>query len=58
MKVHLEKFTYLALKLENRNLIPSLLEKDAYILCYLKGEGIPFIKSFGVRIQCFSNVSF
>ena len=39
-----EKF---ALKLENRNTHQSLLEQEAYILCYLKGEGIPFIKSYG-----------
>ena len=43
-----EKF---ALKLENRNLVPSLLEQEAYILCYLKGEGIPFIKSFGISTE-------
>ena len=43
-----EKF---ALKLENRNITPSLLEQEAYILCYLKGEGIPFIKSFGISTE-------
>ena len=36
-----------ALKLENRNNHQSLLEQEAYILCYLKGEGIPYIKSYG-----------
>ena len=36
-----------ALKLEKRNSNHSLLETETYILCYLKGEGIPFIKSFG-----------
>ena len=36
-----------ALKLEKRNSNQSLLETETYILCYLKGEGIPFIKSFG-----------
>ena len=36
-----------ALKLEKRNNNHSLLETETYILCYLKGEGIPFIKSFG-----------
>ena len=36
-----------ALKLEKRNGANSLLEIETYILCYLKGEGIPFIKSFG-----------
>ena len=36
-----------ALKLEKRNGNHSLLETETYILCYLKGEGIPFIKSFG-----------
>ena len=43
-----EKF---ALKLENKNITPSLLEQEAYILCYLKGEGIPFIKSFGISTE-------
>ena len=43
-----EKF---ALKLENKNINPSLLEQEAYILCYLKGEGIPFIKSFGISAE-------
>ena len=36
-----------ALKLEERTNNHSLLEAETYILCYLKGEGIPFIKSFG-----------
>ena len=36
-----------ALKLENRRTHQSLLEQEAYILCYLKGEGIPYIKSYG-----------
>ena len=36
-----------ALKLEKRSGSNSLLEIETYILCYLKGEGIPFIKSFG-----------
>ena len=36
-----------ALKLEKRNGTHSLLEIETYILCYLKGEGIPFIKSYG-----------
>ena len=36
-----------AIKLENRNSHQSLLEQEAYILCYLKGEGIPYIKSYG-----------
>ena len=36
-----------ALKLEKRNGGRSLLETETYILCYLKGEGIPFIKSYG-----------
>ena len=36
-----------ALKLEKRNGGHSLLETETYILCYLKGEGIPFIKSYG-----------
>ena len=36
-----------ALKLEERNNKHSLLESETYILCYLKGEGIPYIKSYG-----------
>ena len=36
-----------ALKLEKRTNHQSLLEQEAYILCYLKGEGIPYIKSYG-----------
>ena len=36
-----------ALKFEKRNRGRSLLETETYILCYLKGEGIPFIKSYG-----------
>ena len=36
-----------ALKLEKRSGGHSLLETETYILCYLKGEGIPFIKSYG-----------
>ena len=36
-----------ALKLEKRNGGHSLLETETYILCYLKGEGIPYIKSYG-----------
>ena len=39
-----EKF---ALKLEQRTEKRSLLEIETYILCYLKGDGIPFIKSYG-----------
>jgi len=40
-----EKF---ALKLESKKSNQSLLEQEAYILCYLKGEGIPFLKSYGI----------
>lgn len=36
-----------ALKLESREAGHNLLESEAYVLCYLKGEGIPFVKSFG-----------
>ena len=36
-----------AIKLEDRNIEQSLLEQETYILCYLKGEGIPQIKSYG-----------
>ena len=36
-----------ALKLEEINNKHSLLESETYLLCYLKGEGIPYIKSYG-----------
>ena len=36
-----------AIKLENKDTDQSLLEQETYILCYLKGEGIPQIKSYG-----------
>ena len=38
-----------ALKLEPKNTgnQQALLEAEAYLLCHLKGEGIPFIKSYG-----------
>ena len=36
-----------ALKLEKRNSGHSLLEIETYYLCYLKGEGIPSITSYG-----------
>jgi serine/threonine protein kinase len=36
-----------AVKFENKNTNQSLLEQEAYLLCYLKGEGIPQIKSYG-----------
>ena len=36
-----------ALKLEDKNSGQSLLEQESYVLCYLKGEGIPFVKSYG-----------
>ena len=41
-----EKF---ALKLESKRTgdKQALLEGEAYLLCHLKGEGIPFIKSYG-----------
>ena len=44
---HINNGEKYALKLEKRNDSHSLLETETYILCYLKGEGIPFIKSFG-----------
>ena len=34
-----------ALKLEARNISQPLLDQEAQILCYLKGGGIPFIKT-------------
>jgi serine/threonine protein kinase len=39
-----EKF---ALKMENREGGQNLLESEAYVMCYLKGKGIPFVKSYG-----------
>ena len=36
-----------ALKLENKNKGQNLLENEAYIMSYLHGNHIPFIKSFG-----------
>ena len=36
-----------ALKLENKNKGQNLLENEAYIMSYLRGRNIPYIKSFG-----------
>lgn len=36
-----------AIKVENRKISNPLLEREAYILFYLKGPGLPEIKSFG-----------
>ena len=36
-----------AIKLENKNKNQNLLENEAYIMSYLHGKRIPFIKSFG-----------
>ena len=36
-----------AIKLENKNRSQYLLENEAYIMSYLQGKRIPFIKSFG-----------
>lgn len=36
-----------ALKMENREGGQNLLESEAYVLCYLKGMGIPAVKSYG-----------
>lgn len=36
-----------ALKMENRDGGQNLLESEAYVLCYLKGNGIPAVKSYG-----------
>ena len=38
---------YYAIKLENKNKGHNLLENEAYIMSYLHGKGIPYIKSFG-----------
>jgi hypothetical protein len=37
----------MALKLEDRTEKHDLLEMESYILAYLKGEGIPMVKSYG-----------
>ncbi len=36
-----------ALKMETREGGQNLLESEAYVLCYLKGSGIPIVKSYG-----------
>jgi serine/threonine protein kinase len=36
-----------ALKMEYKDAAQNLLESEAYILCYLKGYGIPQVKSYG-----------
>ena len=36
-----------ALKMEIRDGGQNLLESEAYVLCYLKGLGIPSVKSYG-----------
>ena len=36
-----------ALKFEKRSSNKSFLQTETYLLCYLKGEGIPYIKSYG-----------
>lgn len=36
-----------ALKMEVREGGQNLLESEAYVLCYLKGFGIPIVKSYG-----------
>lgn len=36
-----------ALKMEVREGGQNLLESEAYVLCYLKGYGIPIVKSYG-----------
>lgn len=36
-----------ALKMELREGGQNLLESEAYVLCYLKGFGIPTVKSYG-----------
>ena len=37
----------IALKLEKKDERNDLLETESYILAYLKGKGIPFVKSYG-----------
>ena len=36
-----------ALKMENKESGQNLLESEAYFLCYLRGYGIPAVKSYG-----------
>ena len=40
-----------AIKVENRKKFKPLLEREAYILFYLKGRGIPQIKTFGKTLE-------
>lgn len=37
----------IALKLERKDEKNDLLETESYILAYLKGKGIPYVKSYG-----------
>jgi serine/threonine protein kinase len=37
----------IALKLEKKDEKNDLLETESYILAYLKGKGIPYVKSYG-----------
>lgn len=37
----------IALKLEKKEEKNDLLETESYILAYLKGKGIPYVKSYG-----------
>ena len=41
------QYNLYAIKLENKNRGQNLLENEAYIMSYLHGKRIPFIKSFG-----------
>ena len=38
---------YFAIKLEEKNKGQNLLENEAYIMSYLNGPGLPYVKSFG-----------
>ena len=38
---------YFAIKLEEKNRGQNLLENEAYIMSYLNGPGLPYVKSFG-----------
>ena len=42
-----ENNNWYAIKFENKNKGQNLLENEAYIMHYLNGLKIPFIKSFG-----------
>ena len=45
--INIETNENFAIKMEVREGGQNLLESEAYVLCYLKGFGIPSVKSYG-----------